>query len=116
MKVSAILVHPHPGSFNHAIAETVIMALEENRYTVCLHDLYQERFDPVLPYDETCRKALLPPVIAQLPSRRNCFCASRLVGDASAILKDRIDRVLRPGVSYPFHKGDDGEGIPKKAP
>lgn len=42
MKVSAILVHPHPGSFNHAIAETVIMALEENRHTVCLHDLIQD--------------------------------------------------------------------------
>jgi hypothetical protein len=49
MKVSVIIAHPHPGSFNHAIAETVIRALEENWRTVCFHDLYQERFDPVFP-------------------------------------------------------------------
>ncbi|HJX56216.1 MAG TPA: hypothetical protein VJ350_05195 [Methanoregula sp.] len=30
MNVSVIIAHPHPGSFNHAIAETVIRALEEN--------------------------------------------------------------------------------------
>jgi len=49
MKGSVIIAHPHPGSFNHAIAETAIRALEENWHTVCFHDLYQVRFDPVFP-------------------------------------------------------------------
>ena len=71
MNVSVIIAHPHPGSFNDAIAETVIRALEENGHTVCFHDLYQERFDPVLPYDEIFRNALLPPVIAQ--RTKDCF-------------------------------------------
>jgi len=48
MKVTVILAHPHPGSFNHAIAETVIRALEENWHTVCFHYLYQERFSIAL--------------------------------------------------------------------
>lgn len=100
MKVSVIIAHPHPGSFNHAIAETVIRALEENWHTVCFHDLYQERFDPVLPYDEIFRNALLSPVIAQhrtkdCYSRRNYICASRLVGDAS---RD-TERLDRPGTT-----------------
>jgi putative NADPH-quinone reductase len=104
MKVSVIIAHPHPGSFNHEIAEMVIRALEENWHTVCFHDLYQERFDPVLPYDEIFRNALLPPVIAQhctkdCYSRRNCFWASRLVGDASRDT-ERLDRPGTPARCY----------------
>jgi len=118
MKVSVIIAHPHPGSVNHAIAETVIRALEENWHTVCFHDLYQERLDPVLPCDEIFRNALLPPVIAQHCT--DIALADGIVfvhpdwwGMPPAILKGWIDRVLRPGVTYQFLEGDDGEGIPK---
>jgi NAD(P)H dehydrogenase (quinone) len=118
MKVSVILAHPHAGSFNHAIAETVVGALEENGHTVIIHDLYKERFDPVLPYAEISRNASLPPVIAQ-------HCAEIAAADGivfvhpdwwgmpPAILKGWVDRVLRPGVSYRFAEGDKGEGIPE---
>jgi len=37
-------------------------------------------------------------------------------GMPPAILKGWIDRVLRSGVTYQFLEGDDGEGIPKRAP
>ncbi len=118
MNVSVIIAHPHPGSFNHAIAETVIRALEENWHTVCFHDLYQERFDPVLPYDEIFRNALLPPVIAQHCAEITqadgiVFVHPDWWGMPPAILKGWIDRVLRPGVAYQFLERDNGEGIPK---
>jgi NAD(P)H dehydrogenase (quinone) len=47
-KISAILAHPDSSSFNHAIAQTVAEQLEKNRHGVRFHDLYEERFDPLL--------------------------------------------------------------------
>ncbi len=118
MVISVILAHPRKGSFNHAIAETVVAALVECGHAVAFHDLYAERFDPVLPYDEIARDAALPPFIA-------AHCAEIAVADGlvvihpdwwgmpPAILKGWIDRVLRPGVAYRFGEGDDGGGVPE---
>jgi len=115
--ISVILAHPSRGSFNHAIAETVVAALGECGHAVAFHDLYAETFDPVLPYDEIARDAPLPPFIA-------AHCAEIAAADGlvivhpdwwgmpPAILKGWIDRVLRPGVAYRFGEGDNGEGIP----
>lgn len=118
MKVSVILAHPHPGSFNHAIAETVVRALEEHGHAVIFHDLYKERFDPVLPYAELSRNAPLPPVIAQhcteiAAADGIVFVHPDWWGMPPAILKGWVDRVLRPGVTYRFLEGDNDEGIPE---
>jgi len=117
MKVLLILANPRPGSFNHAIADTVMQAVKENGHTVAFHDLYAERFNPVLPYDEIPRDAPLDPVIAQ--HCREIAEADGIVivhpdwwGQPPAILKGWIDRVVRPGVAYRFLEGDAGEGIP----
>jgi len=117
MKVLLVLAHPRPGSFNHAIADTVVHALKENGHTVVFHDLYAERFDPVLPYDEIPRNASLDPVIAR--HCREIADADGIIvihpdwwGQPPAILKGWIDRVVRPGVAYRFMEGDTGEGIP----
>jgi len=117
MKISVILAHPHPGSFNHAIADEAVAMLRKSGHTVTVHDLYQEKFDPLLPYDEIPRDAPLPPAIA-------LHCAEIAAADGivfvhpdwwgmpPAILKGWIDRVLRPGVAYRFAETDAGEGIP----
>jgi putative NADPH-quinone reductase len=117
MKVFLILAHPRPGSFNHAIAAIVMQAVKKNGHTVDFHDLYAERFNPVLPYDEIPRDAPLDPIIAQ--HCREIAEADGIVvvhpnwwGQPPAILKGWIDRVLRPGVAYRFLEGDMGEGIP----
>jgi len=55
MRISVILGHPEPGSFNHAIAEAAVEALTQNGHDVSFHDLYAERFDPILPGPETPR-------------------------------------------------------------
>jgi NAD(P)H dehydrogenase (quinone) len=117
MKISVILAHPRPGSFNHAIADTVVSALCESGHRVAFHDLYQEKFDPLLPYDEIPRNADLPPLVAE--HCREIMAADGIVivhpdwwGMPPAILKGWIDRVLRPGVAYRFAETDAGDGIP----
>ncbi len=117
MKVSVILAHPYKGSFNHAIAETANIALNALGHTVFFHDLYAERFDPILDYDEIPRDARLDPVVT-----RHCeeiAEADGIViihpnwwGQPPAILKGWVDRVIRPGVAYRFLDDDSGEGIP----
>jgi len=117
MKISVILAHPHQGSFNHAIAATVVQALREKRHDIMFHDLYQERFDPVLPFGEIPRDAPLDPVIQAMCDE--IAAAEGIViihpdwwGQPPAILKGWVDRVLRPGVAYRFLDGDKGEGVP----
>ena len=118
MLISVILAHPTPGSFNHAIAQAVVETLALGGHTVRLHDLYTERFDPVLPGAEIPKTAALPPEVA-------AHCAEIAEADGivivhpnwwgqpPAILKGWVDRVIRPGVAYEFLEGDSGEGVPR---
>ena len=52
MAVSVILCHPRPGSFNHAVASRVCGTLHSLGQACTFHDLYAERFAPVLPDKE----------------------------------------------------------------
>ena len=113
MDISLILGHPTLGSFNHAICAAAIETLQSNGHTCHFHDLYRERFDPVMPSDEIPQDARLPPDI-----ERHC----QEIGDADgiiivhpnwwsappAILRGWVDRVLRPGRAYNFVP--DGQG------
>lgn len=117
MQISVILAHPRPGSFNHAIAREADNALQANGHTVFFHDLYQEKFESVLPAAEIVKGAALPEAIEQ-----HCVeiaAAEGIViihpnwwGQPPAILKGWVDRVIRPGVAYEFLEGDSGEGVP----
>jgi NAD(P)H dehydrogenase (quinone) len=117
MKVSVILAHPNEASFNHAIARTAVEELSCNGHEVVLHDLYAEKFDPILPAVEIPQAASLPDEIA-----RHCTEISQAEGivvvhpnwwgQPPAILKGWIDRVIRPGIAYEFLEGDSGEGVP----
>lgn len=117
MKIAVILAHPREGSFNHAIAGEVVATLYGSGHEVTFHDLYAERFDPLLPYDEIPRNAPLPPAIAlhcqEIAGADGIvFVHPDWWGMPPAILKGWIDRVLRPGVAYRFLDGDNGEGVP----
>ena len=52
MKVSVILAHPNQKSFNHAIAKTVVNELNKKGHYIYYHDLYSEKFNPVLEIEE----------------------------------------------------------------
>jgi NAD(P)H dehydrogenase (quinone) len=115
MKVTVILAHPDKKSFNYAIAEAAVKVLNKNGHEVAFHDLYREKFPPILPTQEISRDATLPQIIS-----RHCLEISRADGiiiihpnwwgQPPAILKGWVDRVLRPGVAYTFAEGDCGDG------
>ena len=65
MKISIVLAHPDPTSFNVAIGKTVREALAENGHVVYFHDLYAEQFDPLLRSGEIPKDAELDPVLRQ---------------------------------------------------
>ena len=118
MRVSVILAHPRPGSFNHAIAQTAVQALVRNGHQVAFHDLYLESFDPILRSAEIAKDAPLDDMI-----RVHCLeiaMAEGIIiihpnwwGMPPAILKGWVDRVMRPGLAYEFLEGDGGEGVPR---
>jgi putative NADPH-quinone reductase len=118
MKISVILAHPDQASFNHAIAQTVVEQLAGNGHAVSFHDLYAERFDPVLPAAEIPRNAVLPDALrAHCEEIREAedivIVHPNWWGQPPAVLKGWIDRVIRPGIAYEFLEGDSGEGVPR---
>lgn len=117
MKVSVILAHPDVGSLNHAIARTAARQLQANGHDVSFHDLYEERFDPLLAGGEISRDADLPEAVKD--HCREIAAADGIIivhpnwwGQPPAILKGWVDRVIRPGIAYEFLEGDCGEGVP----
>lgn len=48
MRVLVLLAHPSPRSFAAALAREVVEALSGRGHSVGFHDLYAEKFDPVL--------------------------------------------------------------------
>ena len=118
MNVLIILGHPDRKSFNHAIANTCTERLTENGHSVIFHDLYEEKFDPLIETVEIPKHGLIDEII-----KRHCddlINSDGIIvvhpnwwGQPPAILKGWIDRVIRPGVAYEFEEGDGGEGVPK---
>lgn len=117
MQISVILAHPDPKSFNHAIAQTAVQALKKNGHIAIFHDLYQEKFDPLLPVKEIPENAKLPANIKK-HCKEIAIADGLLIihpnwwGQPPAILKGWVDRVIRPGIAYEFLEGDSGEGVP----
>ena len=110
MKISIVLAHPNPGSFNHAIAGVVAEALRTRGDSVTLTDLYAEEFDPVLPSEELGRLESLPPAIKRYCDDIAATDGIVVVhpnwwGMPPALLKGWVDRVIRVGVAYAFKEG-----------
>jgi len=114
MDILVVLGHQHQGSFCHAIAQTAVEQLKSAGHTVVYHDLYAERFDPILPHEEIPPGARLDPVV-----QRHCDELARAQGyvvvhpnwwgQPPAMLKGWLDRVFRQGVAYEF--GPEGSVI-----
>jgi NAD(P)H dehydrogenase (quinone) len=118
MKISVILGHPRPGSFNHALATAAVAAVRGQGHEPRFHDLYAEGFEPVLPAGEEPRGARLPALIEQ--HWREIAEADGIVvvhpnwwGMPPAIVTGWVDRVFRPEVAYRFLEGDSGDGVPQ---
>ena len=117
MNILVVVAHPDAGSFNRAIADTVVRTARNNGHHVIFHDLYQEHFDPVLPGAEIQKNASVGGEIGRHCAELSSADGIVIVhpnwwGQPPAILKGWIDRVFRPGIAYEFNEGDSGEGIP----
>jgi NAD(P)H dehydrogenase (quinone) len=118
MKISIILGHPTPGSFNHAIATTARALIEAAGHTVWFHDLHAEHFNPVPGANEYVKGSSPPPELAR-------HCEELLQADGfiivhpnywsqpPAILKGWVDRVIRQGLAYRFVPDGKGGGKPQ---
>ena len=110
MNIFVLIGHQKQGSFCHAIAAAAIEELKAAGHEVVYHDLYAEKFDPILPHEEIPKGAPLDPVVEQ-------HCREVAAADGyvivhpnwwampPAILKGWLDRVLRQGVAYQFGPG-----------
>ena len=119
-----LVAHPRPESFNHAIASRVLAALGTTNLTIKFHDLYAEKFDPVLQASEAytsgqSAESVLAVSQDQLirQHREELSNATDLIaihpnwwGMPPAILTGWIDRVLVPGVAYRL---DEAGGEPE---
>ena len=108
MKTLVLLAHPKSESFNHAIADTVCRSLKDIGHEPILHDLYAERFDPVLPVEElTLANEELPGPLkkyqAEIQEAKGLvFVHPNWWGNPPAILAGWLDRILRNRFAYSF--------------
>lgn len=117
MNILIILAHPDEKSFNAAIADTVFETLKQNNHWVMYHDLYREKFDPLITESEIEKGAILTQEVEKHCQELSQVDGIIIVhpnwwGQPPAILKGWIDRVIRPGVAYAFIGEDQGEGVP----
>lgn len=115
MNVLIILGHPNTNSFNHAIADICRKQIESNGHTVYFHDLYAEKFNPILfPNDiDTNANSEIDTHCSHL---KNCdgiiVIHPNWWGQPPAIIKGWMDRVLLPGVAYEFKLNNKGDSVP----
>jgi len=108
MKILLVLGHPKPNSLNHAIAETAVAVLNTLGHEVIFRDLYQERFDPVLPDgEEHLPEEELPRYIQDhlrdfKESDGVVIVHPNWWGGPPAILRGWVDRVVRTNSCYNF--------------
>jgi putative NADPH-quinone reductase len=115
MKVLIILGHPDKKSFNHAIAETCKTQLENSGHIVFFHDLYAEKFDPVLQFNDSELLANDENIKTHHDDLINSdgiiIIHPNWWGQPPAIVKGWIDRILLQGIAYDFEQNDAGEYI-----
>ena len=117
MKILIILAHPDKQSFNHAIANECKQRLKVNGHDIIFHDLHEEQFDPLITSTEIPKSGKINDLVKKhcddlVQSDGIIIVHPNWWGQPPAILKGWIDRIIRPGIAYEFHDGDNGEGIP----
>ena len=117
MKVSVILAHPYNNSFNSAIANKATEVLKENNHSVYFHDLYAEKFNPLINSEELISDRSQDPLVNQHCKEIKEVDGIIIVhpnwwGQPPAILKGWIDRIFRNGIAYKFEEEDNGGGLP----
>jgi putative NADPH-quinone reductase len=111
MKILELVCNPRPASFNHALAKRALEELTAQGHVVLFHDLCAEGFDPVMDAGELARGYSLDPLV-QAHGRELGEAEGLLIlhpdwwGQAPAVLKGWLDRVLRQGLAYELEGGE----------
>lgn len=111
MKYLIILANPDGKSFNSSIALYLKNDLLKQGDKVILHDLYKEKFNPILSAEEIKRKFSFDEDIQRYS--RELIEADHIIfihpdwwGQMPAILKGWIDRVFRQGTAFEYDGPD----------
>ncbi|XEC96519.1 NAD(P)H-dependent oxidoreductase [Paenibacillus tarimensis] len=113
MKHLVVYAHPNPDSFNHAIVETTVRALQDKGHEVTVRDLYAINFQPVLKSRDTeAMKAGQTP--EDIKTEQEYIAQADVITfvypiwwtGMPAILKGYIDRVFSYGFAYAY--GEQG--------
>lgn len=117
MQSLIVVANPGKNSLSHAMTATAEQILRAHGHTVCSHDLYAERFDPVQATGEDRNTASSDALVEQ-------HCAELVTADLilifhpnwwgqpPAILKGWVDRVFRLDTAYGYPPGTGFEGTP----
>jgi putative NADPH-quinone reductase len=108
MRVMAIIDHPRPDSFNHAILGAAVDGLRSAGHEVDVLDLNAERFDPVMRVEELAVYTAgkwLDPKVGEYQGRLDKADYLYLVfpvwwESMPALLKGFFDKVLLPGWAF----------------
>lgn len=110
MTILIIYAHPNQQSFNSAILKVVQEKLSKN-HKVNTIDLYEEKFDPILRFDNTHKRRDLNTVTDMEKYRNLITWADYIIfiypiwwGGMPAILKGFIDRVFTADFAYSYGK------------
>lgn len=107
MNVLIILGHPDKKSFNHAIAQTCIYNLEANGHSIVFHDLYAEKFNPLLVVNSENKECVIDESVKIHCEDLKNSDAIIIIhpdwwGQPPAIIKGWLDRIFLPEVAYEF--------------
>ncbi|WP_077616083.1 NAD(P)H-dependent oxidoreductase [Caenibacillus caldisaponilyticus] len=109
MKVLIIYAHPNPESFNAALLKAVERGLREAGHAYAVIDLYKDRFNPVLVYNDKIRRRDLKNDPETAHYRELVRDADHLIFifpvwwyGVPAILKGFFDRVFASGFAYRY--------------
>ena len=116
MKISVIIGNPKPSSFSHAMANAALEVIRTD-HQIFLHDLYEEKFQPVLESGEADNYSSSDSLVEQHCQEITEADAILIFhpnwwGQPPAILKGWVDRVLRPGIAYDYRMGDSPADAP----
>ncbi len=123
MKVLYVYAHPEPKSFNGALKDTALAALQEKGHEVKISDLYAMKFDPVLKasdFPERKKQGVFKPFFEAIQASKTGAFAPDIKEEMGkvkwadllifqfpifftfmpAIMKGWIDRVLAPGFGF----------------
>src|SRR5262249_27458513 len=108
MLIQVIHCHPLTDSYNHALFQTIVAALEEKGHEVAATDLYRERFDPAMSVSERrsyctapCDDTMVSAHTALLRRVNGIIlCFPHWWFSMPAMPKGYFDRVWAPGIAF----------------